>query len=138
MAYAAKGNLESAKSESKEMDASLAAFRLKMKRKTPEELVVARRELDGHLALAEGKVSAGLKILQAASNGERKLAYTEPPYYPRSVAEVLGRAALKNGKLDLAERAFRESLRQYPANAHALSGLRDTLQREQKPLEAGL
>ncbi len=138
MAYAAKGNVESAKAESKEMDASLAAFRQKLKRKTPEELVVARRELDGHLALAEGKVSTGLKTLQAASNGERKLVYTEPPYYPRSVAEVLGQAALKNGKLDLAERAFREALRQYPASAHALSGLRDTLQREKKPLEAGL
>ncbi|MEO8131461.1 MAG: hypothetical protein ABI822_30475, partial [Bryobacteraceae bacterium] len=89
-------------------------------------------------ALLACKTSAGLKTLQAASNGERKLVYTEPPYYPRSVAEVLGRAALKNGKLDVAERAFREALRQYPANAHALSGLRDTLQREKKPLEAGL
>ena len=138
MAYAANGNVDSAKAESKEMDASLAAFRQKQKRKTPEELVVARRELDGHLALAEGRVSAGLKTLQAASNGERKLVYTEPPYYPRSVAEVLGQAALKNGKLDVAEHAFREALRQYPANAHALGGLRDTLQREKKPLEAGL
>ncbi|MEO8131979.1 MAG: hypothetical protein ABI822_33095, partial [Bryobacteraceae bacterium] len=51
MAYAAKGNVESAKAESREMDAALVAFRQKMKRKTPEELVVARRELDGHLAL---------------------------------------------------------------------------------------
>ncbi len=138
MAYAAKGNVEAAKAESKEMDASLVAFRQKMKRKTPEELVVARRELDGHLAVAEGKLSAGLKTLQAASNGERRLVYSEPPFYPRSVAEVLGQVALKNGKLDLAEKAFRDALRQYPANAHAVSGLRDTLQREKKPLEAGL
>jgi tetratricopeptide (TPR) repeat protein len=138
MAYAAKGNVESARAESREMDASLAAFRQKMKRKTPEELVVARRELDGHLAVAEGKVGTAIKTLQAASNGERKLVYTEPPYYPRPVAEVLGQVALKNGKLDVAEKAFREALRQYPANAHALSGLRDTLQREKKPLEAGL
>ena len=138
VAYAAKGNVESANAESKEMDASLLAFRQKMMRKIPEELVVARRELDGHLALAEGKISVGLKILQVASNGERKLVYTEPPYYPRPVAEVLGQAALQNGKLGLAEHAFREALRQYPANAHALSGLRDTLQREKKPLEAGL
>ena len=92
-----------AKAESKEMDASLAEFRQKMKRKTPEELVVARRELDGHLAVAEGKVSAGLKTLQAASNAERKLVYTEPPFYPRPVAEVLGQIALKNGNLDVAE-----------------------------------
>jgi tetratricopeptide (TPR) repeat protein len=138
MAYAAKGNVESARAESREMDTSLAAFRQKMKRKTPEELAVARRELDGHLAAAEGKVSTAIKTLQAASNGERKLVYTEPPYYPRPVAEVLGQVALKNGKLDVAEKAFREALRQYPANAHALSGLRDTLQRENKPLEAGL
>jgi tetratricopeptide (TPR) repeat protein len=138
MAYAAKGNVESAKAESKEMDASMAAFRQKTKRKTPEELVVARRELDGHLAIAEGKIGAGLKTLQAASTAERKLVYSEPPFYPRSVAEVLGQVALRNGKLEIAEKAFRESLRQYPANAHALNGLRDTLQREKKPLEAGL
>src|SRR5437016_13870109 len=70
IAYAAKGNLDAAARESKEMDASLADFRQKMKRKIPEELVVARRELDGHLAVAAGKVNAGLKTLQAASNAE--------------------------------------------------------------------
>lgn len=138
MAYAAKGNVDAARAESKEMDAALLQFRQAMKRKTPEELVVARRELDGHLAIAEGKLNAGLKALQSASDSERKLVYTEPPYYPRPVAEVLGQVALKNGKLDLAEKAFREALRHYPADAHAADGLRDALQREKKPLEAGL
>jgi tetratricopeptide (TPR) repeat protein len=138
MAYAAKGNLGAADKESKEMDVCLADFRQKLKRKIPAELVVARRELDGHLAVAAGKVNAGLKTLQAASNAERKLVYTEPPFYPRPVAEVLGQIALKNGNLDLAEKSFREALRHYPANSHATSGLRETLQREKKPLEAGL
>jgi tetratricopeptide (TPR) repeat protein len=138
MAYAAKGNLDAAARESKEMDSSLSDFRQKMKRKIPEELVVARRELDGHLAVAAGKLNAGLKTLQAASNAERKLVYTEPPFYPRPVAEFLGQIALKNGNLDLAEKSFREALRHYPANSHATSGLRETLQREKKPLEAGL
>jgi Tetratricopeptide repeat. len=120
------------------MDEALASYRQKTKLKTPEELVVARKELDGYLEIASSKVDKGIRTLQAASAGERRLRYTEPPYYPRPVAEQLGRVALKNGKLPEAERAFRQALEQYPASAHARAGLRDTLQKGGKPLEAGL
>ena len=60
-----------------------------------------------------------LKTLEAASMAERKLTYTEPPYYPRPVAEAWGQLALKIQKPDLANRAFHAALEQYPGDVHA-------------------
>jgi hypothetical protein len=68
-------------------------YRTKTKRSDPGELQVARQELAAHLALAEGKTDRALKLFEAASKAERRLIYTEPPYYPRPVAEVWGRVA---------------------------------------------
>jgi Flp pilus assembly protein TadD len=63
--------------------------------------------------------------------------YNEPPSYPRPVLQALGEKALANGKLKVAESAFREALDQYPESSHALAGLSATLKREGKPLSAG-
>ena len=63
--------------------------------------------------------------------------YTEPPSYPRPVSEALGRMALENGKLQIAEDAFRQALEQYPESHRALTGLAETLRREGKPVAAG-
>jgi Flp pilus assembly protein TadD len=81
-------------------------------------------------------VNKGLKQLEAASKGERRLTYTEPPYYPRPVAEALGQAALKNNRNAAAERAFRIALEQYPADAHAEKGLQAALEGRQRLLAA--
>jgi uncharacterized protein HemY len=77
--------------------------------------------MSGHIEVASGNAKKGLKQLQAASKAERRLTYTEPPYYPRPVAEALGQFALKHGKPDTAEKAFRAAREQYPADAHANS-----------------
>ena len=63
--------------------------------------------------------------------------YTEPPSYPRPVSETLGRMPLENGKLQIAEDAFRQALEQYPESHRALTGLAETLRREGKPVAAG-
>ena len=60
-----------------------------------------------------------LKEFESASKAERRLTYTEPPYYPRPVAEAWGHAAQKAGKTDEARKAFRIALEQYPGDAHA-------------------
>jgi len=88
-------------------------------------------------ALASNRWETGVKTLQKASVMERALRYSEPPDYPRPVLEVLGRAALRQGQLAQAETAFREALVQFPGNSHANAGLRETLQRANKPIEAG-
>src|SRR5262249_55657474 len=92
------------------------------------ELQVARQELAGHLEMADGRVGRGLKLLGEASKAERHLTYTEPPYYPRPVAESLGAWALKSHRPSAAEKAFRIALEQYPADAPAEKGLRSSIQ----------
>ena len=137
-AHSAKGDAEQAKAEAKLMEESLAEYKEKVKMPVPEVLEVAREELDGQLKVADGKVDAGLKKLEQAAKMELRMVYSEPPYYPRPVLEVLGEAALKNGKLSEAESAFRRALEQYPGSFRAKGGLRATLERRGKPMEAGL
>jgi predicted negative regulator of RcsB-dependent stress response len=94
-------------------------------------------ELHGHIELAEGKIDAGLKTLAQASHKERRLCYTEPPYYPRPVAEYLGGAALRHGRTPAAQTAFREALEQYPASARAVAGLKEASRRDGKTAVTG-
>jgi len=82
----------------------------------------ARQGLEAHLELAEGDGGRALKHFEPASKAERRLVYTEPPYYPRPVADPWGRAALKANQARLSERAFRIALQQYPNAAHAKVG----------------
>ncbi len=124
LAYANKGNATAAREESRLFEQSLTEFQTKTHRPEPPELQVARQEIAGHLEVAEGRVKQGLKQLDTASKAERRLTYTEPPYYPRPVAEGMGHLALKNHKPAVAERAFRIALEQYPSDAHAEQGLK--------------
>jgi len=127
-AYAAKGDVEQARAESKLMDAALRDYKEKVKMPVPDALEIARIELDGHVRMAEGKTDAALKKLSEAADKEVHLVYTEPPYYPRPVLEVLGEAALKSGKTDTAASAFKRALQQYPSSYRAQVGLRAALQ----------
>jgi tetratricopeptide (TPR) repeat protein len=139
IAHANQGNAAAAQDESRQFEQALADFKSKTHRPEPPELQVARQELAGHLEIASGRIDRGLKQLEAASKSERKLTYTEPPYYPRPVAEAWGNAALKNKKPAVAERSFRIALQQYPSDAHAQSGLRTAagqLDRREAPTPA--
>ena len=136
LAYAGKGNRRAAKREAKAMDASMKSLKEKTK-DVPKQIDVGRDELDGQIALASKKIDRSMKLLQAASTAERALRYNEPPAYPRPVAEALGRRALEHGKLEIAEKAFRAALEQYPESGRAASGLAETLRREGKPIAAG-
>ncbi|MDQ1474626.1 MAG: hypothetical protein QOJ99_6106, partial [Bryobacterales bacterium] len=131
-----KGNPAGATEELRMFESSLAEFRSKTSRPEPAELQVARQELAGHMEIAQGHLNKGLKQLEAASKAERRLTYTEPPYYPRPVAEALGQVALKNNKNAAAERAFRIALEQYPSDAHAEKGLQAALDGKQKLVAA--
>ncbi|HLJ50722.1 MAG TPA: tetratricopeptide repeat protein [Bryobacteraceae bacterium] len=136
VAYSAKGNVALAEAESKLMDNELKEYKARVKMPVPEVLETARIELEGHLKLAEGKIDAGLNKLQAAADHELHLVYSEPPYYPRPVLEVLGEAALKNGKNKEAATAFQRALEQYPQSHRAQVGLRAALQGNQTVAKA--
>ena len=124
VAYANQTKPAQAQEEARLFEQSMSEFRSKTGRADPAELQVARQELSGHLELAAGHTGRALKQLAAASKAERRLTYTEPPYYPRPVAEVLGHVALRNHQPAVAEKAFRTALEQYPADAHAAAGLK--------------
>ena len=119
VAQANKGNVAAAREESMAFFQALGDFQKRTNRPTPPELEVARLELSAHIDAAEGHVDRALKGLEAASKAERKLTYTEPPYYPRPVAEALGHLATRNHKPAVAEKAFAAALEQYPGDAHA-------------------
>ena len=119
MAFAHKNDVSSADAEAQAFETAMAAYKEKTKRPEPAELQVARQEMLGHLLLAKGNIDKGLKQLELASRADRRLTYTEPPYYPRPVAEALGHAAFANGRKAMAEKAYRAALEQYPADAHA-------------------
>jgi hypothetical protein len=137
LARANQGDVEGARGESREFEAAMLEFRNKTHRVDPDELKVARQELAGHLVVAAGSSGRGLRMLEIASKAERRLTYTEPPYYPRPVAEVAGRVALKMNKPAAAERNFRAALQQYPADSHAVEGLHAALAQAGKPVVAG-
>ena len=137
LAHAARGDAQSARADAAAMDAALADYTARTTMKPPAELRIARLELDGHIAGAAGKHKRALKTLERASNDERAMTYSEPPYYPRPVAQALGELALKMRKYDKAAAAFRAALEQFPASARAESGLRDSLKRNGKAVEAG-
>jgi tetratricopeptide (TPR) repeat protein len=119
LAHAAKGNAAAAHEESQAFAKAMAEFTANTHHAEPAELQVAREELKGHLEAADGHLDQALKTLEAASTAERKLVYSEPPQYPRPVAEALGSLAMRYHKPAVADKAFAIALDQYPNDAHA-------------------
>ena len=125
IAQAAKGNAAAAGEEARQMDAMLKNYEEQVKHKPPAELAVARQELDAHVLASEGKIDASIKAFHNTSAAQRKLRYSEPPYYPRPVNEALGEVALKAGKTAEATTAFRTALSDLPGSARSVTGLRE-------------
>ena len=134
-AHLAKGNRAQAEDAVRKMDNALVDYRAKTKQPAPPPLMVARLEMKAHLA---GNANKKIQLLERAGRNEQALRYTEPTSYPRPVYEVLGQFALKEGKAQIAEKAFRQALEQYPESAAAKAGLRAALESQHRPIEAGL
>jgi tetratricopeptide (TPR) repeat protein len=125
LALANTGQAAKAKEEAERMDAAMAEYSSRRKLPPPEELIVAREELRGHILLAEGALGLGFEHLREASRKERMLRYTEPNWYPRPVAESWGLLALRLGRITEAEEAFAIALQQYPNAARPLAGMKE-------------
>ncbi len=138
LAHAARGEVAEARTEQAAMEAAVEDYKLQTKRPAAVELRIASEELEGHIAAASGDLSRARKFMEKASRAERSMTYAEPPMYPRPVAEAMGELMLRSGKTRQAESAFRIALEQYPDSARSKNGLRETLKRANKPVEAGL
>ena len=65
-----------------------------------------------------------------------KLSYTEPPYWYYPVRQSLGGVRLRQGRLDDAERAFRDSLVRVRNNGWAIAGLAEVYRQGRRNGEA--
>jgi tetratricopeptide (TPR) repeat protein len=138
VAEAGKGDAAAAAEQARLMDESLEAYDEQVKHKAPPELMVARQELEAHVLGAQKKTDAAIKAFKSASAAQRKLRYSEPPYYPRPVNEALGEFALHAGKTSDAHAAFQTVLQDLPNSARSVKGLAATEKRGGKTSGAAL
>jgi tetratricopeptide (TPR) repeat protein len=90
----------------------------------------ARLVATARLAEARGDLDAAAQALVEAVAIEDGLAYTEPPYWYYPVRQTLGAVRLRQGRLDEAEQALRESLVRVRHNGWALAGLVEVYRRQ--------
>lgn len=135
LAYAAKGDVAKARQQEELLDQAAEEVRKTTFDRDAPELAVARMEVRGHVQIAEGKVDDGFRALAQAHERETRLVYSEPSWFPRPVAEGMGWTALRLGRHSDAKRAFANALRQYPADARALEGMRQLNQTKSSSAE---
>jgi tetratricopeptide (TPR) repeat protein len=95
-----------------------------------EILQTARLVAQGRLADANGDLAGAAKAYDDAVFIEDTLAYMEPPYWYYPIRQSLGSVMLRQGKLDDAEKLFRDSLGRVRNNGWALAGLAETYRRK--------
>ena len=84
----------------------------------------------GRLADSKGDLEGAAKAYEDAIFIEDTLSYTEPPYWYYPVRQSLGGVRLRQGRLDEAEKAFRESLARVRNNGWSLAGLAEVYKRK--------
>ena len=99
-------------------------------------LAVAGHMLAGKVAGAANKSDEMVTELRAAVKAEHELSYMEPPYWYYPARLSLGAALLRTGQPAEAEKAFRETLKEFPANGWPLFGLEQSLMAQGKEAEA--
>ncbi|MDG0834214.1 tetratricopeptide repeat protein [Pelomonas saccharophila] len=90
----------------------------------------ARLVASARLADAQGDLAAAAAALEQAVAIEEGLAYTEPAYWYYPVRQSLGAVRLRQGRLDEAEKALRESLARVRNNGWALAALAEVYKRK--------
>ncbi len=95
-----------------------------------EVVQTARLVASGRLADALGDLEAAARAYEEAIFLEDSLAYMEPSYWYYPVRQSLGSVRLRQGRLDEAEKAFRDSLGRVRGNGWALAGLAETYRRK--------
>jgi tetratricopeptide (TPR) repeat protein len=90
------------------------------------------------LADAQGDLPAAAKAYEQAIAVQDALAYMEPPFWYYPIRQSLGSVYLRQGKLDEAEKALRDSLARVRSNGWALAGLAEVYKRKGDAKEEAL
>ena len=97
---------------------------------------VALASVDGEIARTSGDLPGAIAAFRKAQALERALPYTEPAYWHRPVAHLLGAALLEAGQAAEAEVVYKDSLHHYRRDGWALKGLAKALGQQGKTAEA--
>jgi len=95
-----------------------------------EIVQTARLVARARLADAQGDLPAAAKAYEEAIAIEDALAYMEPPFWYYPIRQSLGSVYLRQGKLNEAENALRDSLARVRNNGWALAGLAEVYKRK--------
>ncbi len=117
LAYSATGNPSAARSSLEEMREAVTQAKA-----STDPLQIALLELRGTLAARDDNHREAWKLLADAAGREASLIYTEPPAYPRPVAEGWGNVALAVKDFAIAERAYAAALIAEPGSGRAYLG----------------
>ena len=135
VAYAAKGNMASAR---KEQSAYLERAKLVPKdeyfgNNTARAILdVVTPMVEGEILIREGKLDRGFAALRAAVEKEDALRYDEPPGWLIPVRHSLGASLMQADRFAEAEQVYRDDLARLPENGWALFGLAQSLRMQGK------
>jgi len=138
-ALVAKGDAEGAEKERLGLAKQLA--------ETPQDLILMRHsavrllsialaDLSAAQAAKAGKIDDAIAHLRVAVDLQDHVLYDEPPAWPVSEREALGRILLVAKKPIEAEAVFREDLRLHPNSGWALFGLEKSLRAQDRTADA--
>jgi len=142
LAYAAKGNVEAARSELAAIDAILETPAVRDYVPAPGQpptkhlIEIAENILTASVAEATKQRAATIAALQTAVRLQDALPYMEPPYWYYPVRQSLGAAYLRFGEPRKAEAVFRRDLEEHPDNGWSLFGLAASLDAQGRSREA--
>lgn len=131
LAQAAQGRLDEARRTYAELKDQLKAITA-----TKRSLEISGIELEGTIAARSGDTKKGWELFRKAADMEAALLYTEPPSYPRPVAEGFAVTAMAVGDYAAAEKAYREALAREPGSGRAYFGIAAALRAQNKAAEA--
>jgi tetratricopeptide (TPR) repeat protein len=131
LAQAAQGKVDEAKK-------TYAQLQEQMKGVTASKrpLGIAEMELNATITARAGDTKKAWELFRKAADTEAALLYTEPPSYPRPVAEGLASTAMAMGDFTMAEKAYREALSREPGSGRAYFGIAASLRGQHKNAEA--
>jgi tetratricopeptide (TPR) repeat protein len=101
-----------------------------------EPIAIGVQELEATIAARAGDKKKAYDLFRKAADREIAMLYTEPPAYPRPVAEGFANVAFALGDFTTAEKEYRETLAREPGSGRAYFGLAASLDGLGKPMDA--
>lgn len=133
LAHAAQGRLDEARAVHRMLKDHVGAATA-----AKRPLAIAELELEATITARAGDTAKGYELFRKAADMEAALIYTEPPSYPRPVAEGFGATAAALGDHAVAERAHREALAREPGSGRAYFALAAALRGLNRSVDAQL